>query len=47
MFDRFICCFTPRNIVPPVVKLTTTTTIQNKNVEENDIIKYVIFEGEK
>ena len=34
MFDRFICCFTPRNIVPPVVKLTTTTTIQNKNVEE-------------
>ena len=30
MFDRFICCFTPRNTVPPVVKLTTT--IQNKNL---------------
>ena len=31
MFDRFICCFKPRNIIPPVVKLTTTT---NKNIEE-------------
>lgn len=31
MFDRFICCFKPRNVVPPVVKLTT---IQNKNIEE-------------
>ena len=32
MFDRFICCFKPRNVVPPVVKLTTTT--KNKNIEE-------------
>jgi endonuclease YncB( thermonuclease family) len=31
MFDRFICCFKPRNVVPPVVKLTTT---KNKNIEE-------------